>query len=325
MGRLPTNEVVPRLRIDQTSRRRRLWVVTLVTFVMCGLIASVGAGVSGADARESGESRESAQAGESGEDPGQIVVVNVAGLLDPVLVNFIEQSLAQAEALDAVGLVLQLDSAGAAVSDDRFVEMVRRLVDSEVPVHVWVGPSGSRAFGAAAELAGVAEVTAMAPGTRLGRTGPQRLPVDEVGPVFGDATDRLADASVSDEQAREAGVLTEFPPVVIELDDRTVEVLGAPTVGDLLVNLDGVVTEEIRIDDQVRRQPVTQVLFTRLSLLDQLAHTVASPEVAYLLLTIALGLLLFEFFTAGIGVAGVVGAGCLVLAGYGLWVLPIEG
>src|SRR5205085_7012572 len=51
-------------------------------------------------------------------------------------------------------------------------------------------------------------------------------------------------------------------------------------------------------------------------------HTVASPSVAYLLLVVGLLLVVFEFFTAGIGVAAVVGAGCLVLAGYGLTVLP---
>ncbi len=54
-------------------------------------------------------------------------------------------------------------------------------------------------------------------------------------------------------------------------------------------------------------------------------HTVASPPVTYLLLTIGLSLLIFEFFTAGVGVAGVVGAGCVVLACYGLGVLPIHG
>ena len=65
--------------------------------------------------------------------------------------------------------------------------------------------------------------------------------------------------------------------------------------------------------------------FYKLPLLPRLMHTVASPPVTYLLLTIGLSLLIFEFFTAGVGVAGVVGAGCVVLACYGLGVLPING
>ena len=71
-----------------------------------------------------------------------------------------------------------------------------------------------------------------------------------------------------------------------------------------------------------RRQPVTEVTFGGLSLVGQLMHTVASPAVAYLLFVIGLALLLFELFTAGVGIAGMVGAGSLVLGCYGLAVLP---
>ena len=62
--------------------------------------------------------------------------------------------------------------------------------------------------------------------------------------------------------------------------------------------------------------------FSKLSLLDQLFHTVASPPVAYLLFLVGLALLIFEFFTAGVGIAGVVGAGCTILACFGIAELP---
>ena len=48
----------------------------------------------------------------------------------------------------------------------------------------------------------------------------------------------------------------------------------------------------------------------------------SSPPVAYLLFVIGLALMLFELFTAGVGVAGLVGAGSLVLGCYGLAALP---
>jgi membrane-bound serine protease (ClpP class) len=60
----------------------------------------------------------------------------------------------------------------------------------------------------------------------------------------------------------------------------------------------------------------------KLGLVDQLFHTVASPPVAYLLFLIGLALLVFEFYTAGVGLAGVIGAGCTILACYGLAALP---
>jgi membrane-bound serine protease (ClpP class) len=64
------------------------------------------------------------------------------------------------------------------------------------------------------------------------------------------------------------------------------------------------------------------VQFGGLSLIGQLMHTVASPAVAYLLFVIGLALLLFELYTAGVGIAGMVGAGSLILGCYGLAVLP---
>jgi membrane-bound serine protease (ClpP class) len=64
------------------------------------------------------------------------------------------------------------------------------------------------------------------------------------------------------------------------------------------------------------------VRFGKLGLVERLLHLSARPQVAYLLLVVGLLLLLFEFFTVGVGLAGVSGAGCLVLAAYGLAVLP---
>ena len=99
----------------------------------------------------------------------------------------------------------------------------------------------------------------------------------------------------------------------------------APTAGDHLVGLDGVESKVVKgKGGELRRQPVTRAVIAKLPLLDQLFHTVASPAVAYLLLGVGIGLLIFEFFTAGVGVAGVIGAGSLLLASYGLGVLPVR-
>lgn len=245
-----------------------------------------------------------------------------------MVVDFVERSIADAESKGATALILQLNSEGSIVDDDELTGLARRMVEAEVPVDVWVGPSGAKALGGAAELVGVATNTSssgMAPGTRVGKLGRQRLPVDEFGPIFGENTGLLLDESVDAGEALDLGVVTTFGPVVVETPDgstTTVIYEGAPTVGDFLVNLPGVEVREIDRGEEVRREPVTVVFFSRLSVLDQLAHTVASPAVAYLLLVVALGLLVFELFTAGIGLAGVVGAVCWILSCYGLWVLP---
>jgi membrane-bound serine protease (ClpP class) len=92
---------------------------------------------------------------------------------------------------------------------------------------------------------------------------------------------------------------------------------------------DGVVldttTEVVTDDGTVQRDTIAVTRFSKLGLVEQLFHTVASPAVAYLLLLIGLALLVFEFYTAGVGIAGVVGAGATILACYGLAALPARG
>jgi membrane-bound serine protease (ClpP class) len=97
---------------------------------------------------------------------------------------------------------------------------------------------------------------------------------------------------------------------------------AAPTIGEFVLGLDGVQSRVVGEGDERHREPVSQARFAQLPLGGQLMHTVASPPVAYLLFVIGLALILFELFTAGIGVAGVVGAGSLVLGSYGLAALP---
>ncbi len=100
----------------------------------------------------------------------------------------------------------------------------------------------------------------------------------------------------------------------------------SPTLVEHVGELDQVEVSRVEGDDgEVRLEPVQRVRFSKLPLQTQLLHTAASPSVAYLLLVLGLGLLLFEFFTAGVGVAGVVGAGFAILAGFGVAELPFNG
>ncbi len=229
-------------------------------------------------------------------------VVKVTGLLDPVMVDFIEGAVAEAESTGVTALVLQTDSDGAVVSDEDLSRLLSTISEASVPVDVWVGPSGSGLTGRAALLAAAAEEVGMAPGTRIGGA-----PAWDPAGLDAERLALLTDRVSNDSEAAELGITT----------------VVAPTIGDLIVNLPGVESRQITQDDgEIRREPITQVRFDQLPLLSQLMHTVASPPVAFLLVSVGLGLLLFELFTAGVGVAGVIGAGSLVLGSYGLAVLP---
>ncbi len=228
-----------------------------------------------------------------------VQVIEVSGLLDRVLVDYVEGELRDAERTGALALVLQLNSKGAVVSQGRLDELTRQIADSSVPVDVWVGPSGSRATGEATQLLAVARTVGVSPGSRVELTKE----------LLGDRPLR-GKAAIGDDLS--AGQATDLRVV----DNRQ------PTIGLFLTSLDGFQSKLVEKDGKQERQPITPTRFGQLPLTGQLLHTVASPPVAYLLFVIGLALLVFELYTAGVGVAGLVGAGSLALGCYGLAALP---
>ena len=248
-------------------------------------------------------------------------VVQVSGLLDEILIDEISHAIAHAETDGAQALIVQLNTAGAVVSRDRIATLIKRMVASKTPIGIWVGPSGAGVTGLPAQLLAAADVTAMAPGARMGNYG---VPIDVQGATinFGAATDRLRTETVGFKDARTLGALK------LDTTDE-----GVPTVKNMVLAMDGLqvrgktldtITDSLN-DSGGTQKDATLVRFFKLGLLNQLMHTVSSPAAAYLLLIIGLALLVFEFFTAGVGVGGGVGAICTILACFGLAALPVNG
>lgn len=219
---------------------------------------------------------------------GVVDVVAIDGRIDPVVVDFLSASVDAAEKAGSEVLVIQLNTRGVLVDRDRFATLVERLRSSRVPVAVWVGPSGAEAAGAAVALLAAASTAGMAPGSKVAGLRPDaarvRGLVDTVDPTLG-----------------------EF---VVNLDGRD---LGGKTLHTAKV---------VPGDSGPRREQAGEVRFAKLGLTQRLLHLTARPSVAYLLLVIGLLLIVFEFFTAGIGLAGITGAVSFILAAYGLAVLP---
>jgi membrane-bound serine protease (ClpP class) len=183
------------------------------------------------------------------------------------------------------------------VSDGTIARVADRIRTATVDVGVWVGPSGAVALGKAADLVAAAQHRGLAPGSRLD-IGTRRVGADE---AF-----TLGRTNI---------------PATCEREKGSTEGCAA-TIGDFVVSIPSVPTKAVEQDGQTRIEPTGQTRFAQLSLLNRLLHSVASPPVAYLLFVMGMALLIFELFTAGVGVAGVVGAGAFLLGCYGLAVLP---
>ena len=103
---------------------------------------------------------------------GTFDVIEVNGLIDPVMADFIDRSLDASEANGAAGVILQMESEGAAISDAEVAALATRIAEFDVPVSVWLGPSGNgRALGGAGQIALAASRIGISPGSEIGDFG----------------------------------------------------------------------------------------------------------------------------------------------------------
>ena len=101
---------------------------------------------------------------------GHVQVYVVEGIINPVVVEYMLASLARAEAEGAMAVIFQLDTPGGLVGATRVI--VKALLNAEVPVVVYVAPSGARAASAGTFITMAGHVAAMAPGTNIGAAHP---------------------------------------------------------------------------------------------------------------------------------------------------------
>ena len=231
------------------------------------------------------------------EDDGLVTVIQVSGYLDPIEVTSSSVPSTRPKRTRSMPSSSSSTALAPWSTTPRSTALVARVRDASVTVGVWVGPSGAEASGGAARVVEAAKYRGLAPGSRLEVDGQHSAPTRRS--VRARPTSRPA-ATASRARPRaarrpSATSWSAFPAF------RWKRSPSATRHGRCLPGRPG------------SRQ---------LSLLDRLMHSVASPPVAYLLFVIGMALLLFELFTAGVGVAGVVGAGAFLLGCYGLAVLP---
>jgi membrane-bound serine protease (ClpP class) len=254
------------------------------------------------------------------DEGAHIDVVQVEGNIDPVMSDLIVDSLDDAARTGATVVILQINSPGALDTDvDR---ILAAITESPVPVAAWVGPAKSSARGLAAEIVvQAAHISAVSTKSKIGPIQPMRL-------------DRGGDGTVRESEtlARvDAGRVSGKEALQLKLVD-----FEAPTLGDLLVGLDGrtvtttdgstklSVAKTIKTDDGPRRTANQPVRFLKLGTFEGVQHSLTSPSVAYLLLVVGLALMVFEFFTLGIGLAGVTGALALCGSFFAFSHLPVN-
>ena len=280
-------------------------------------------------------------------------VMTLDGPIGPALSDWFVRSLEEANEASATLFVLQLNTPGGL--DSAMRDMIRAILDSRVPVATYVSPSGSRAASAGTYILYASHIAAMAPATNLGAATPVQigggggLPSpsspggdeseneesatansdsasalhrkqvnDAVAYIRGLAELRGRNADWAEKAVREAVSLSSSDALeqgVIDLKTADLDELFAQLDG-LELSWDG---QSVSLDlanaqlHQVERGWRTDFL-----------AIVTDPSIAYLLLLVGIYGLVLEFSNPGMGVPGVLGAICLLLALYALQMLPVS-
>jgi len=248
--------------------------------------------------------------------------------INPITKDLVVRTIRQAAASDAELLVIELNTPGGL--DESTRDIVAAELASSVPIVVFVSPSGARAASAGTFITMAADIAAMAPGTNIGAAHPVNLlggesESGESTSIEKAASDAAAFArSIAEQRGRnvawaEAAVLESRSSSASEALAEGVIDLIADDFASLLTILHGRELDGRLLD--TRGAIVQQV---RPNLRERLLGLLADPNVVYVLFILGLYGLIYEFFNPGIGFGLAAGGVCLLLALFGLQVLPVN-
>ncbi|MDY7032827.1 MAG: nodulation protein NfeD [Thermodesulfobacteriota bacterium] len=256
-------------------------------------------------------------------------VVRVDSIINPVVAEFIEESIDKSLKDGAECLIIQLDTPGGL--DLSMRKIVKTMLNADIPIIVYVAPSGARAASAGVMITLASNIAAMAPGTNIGAAHPvamggkkideemeKKMVNDAVAYVKSIAEKRGKNIEWAEEAVRKSVSVTEKEALNLKVID-----LIAEDIESLLKNIHGkkvkTVNETITLDT-LGKKPIYMDMGFRQNILNVLSN----PNIAYILMMLGLLGLYFELAHPGAIFPGVIGAICLILAFYAFQTLPIN-
>jgi membrane-bound serine protease (ClpP class) len=252
----------------------------------------------------------------------------VDGAINPVVAGFIHRSIENAAGENAVCLLIHLNTPGGLLKSTR--NIVGDILESPVPVIVYVSPAGAHAGSAGVFITLAGNIAAMAPGTNIGAAHPVTMQ---------GTTDSVMNSKSTNDAVAFIRTIAEFRKRNQEWAEDAVRQSVAITANDALQKkiIDFIATSDRDLLNQadgkiIIRDSANFTLHTRnavvetldMGFTEKLLNVVSDPDVAYLLLMLGFLGLVFELFNPGIIFPGIIGFISLVLAFYALNTLPVN-
>ncbi|MGB5445132.1 MAG: nodulation protein NfeD [Psychromonas sp.] len=287
----------------------------------------------------------------------EVWVIPVQGAIGPATSDYLGRELLLAEQQNVALVVLKMDTPGGL--DTAMRSIIQDITASAIPVATWVGPSGARAASAGTYILLASHIAAMANATNLGAATPVAIGISGAtdSPEKSADDDNASAKQVEPENSEQVKANTTLEKKAI--NDARAYIQGlAKLHGRNAQWAEKAVTEAASIDAQTAlAENVIDFIADDLEQLITLANgrsillageqfelalqdttlverlpdwrytflaTITNPNVAYILMLIGIYGLLLEFYNPGVGLPGVLGGICLLLAMYALQMLPVN-
>lgn len=262
-------------------------------------------------------------------DRPQVDVLTWEGPVQPIMAETVIQAIDRAEKAHREALVIRLDTPGGL--DTSMRDVIKRMLISEVPIVVYVAPSGGRAASAGTFIGMASHVLAMSPGTSIGAATPvnvggqdvahdmaNKVKNDAVSYIRSLAKQRGRNADWAEKAVREGSSLNEEDA----LHEHVID-LVARNMDDLLKAIDGR-TVTIAGETRTLHTANAQTHEYEASWRQKFLGRIIDPNIAYILFILGFYGLLFELSSPGAVLPGVVGGICLLLAFLAFQALPVN-
>jgi membrane-bound serine protease (ClpP class) len=263
-------------------------------------------------------------------EKAEVAVISLDSSINPATADFVTGAIAKATRLDAAALVIELDTPGGLLSSMQ--QIVKALLNSPIPVIVYVAPSGASAASAGTFITEAANIAAMAPGTTIGAAhpvgaggaaikGPEAIKVENYAASFIKSIthQRGRNTKWAEQAVRRSAAISDREALKLHVVD-----IVAPDLQDLLKQASG---RFVTVADGRRVRlnlSGARIVPLQMRLGERFLNRLADPNLMYLLFLAGIVGIYFEFAHPGVFLPGVAGAICLLLALTSFQVLPIN-
>ncbi len=279
------------------------------------------------------------------QETAPVLVLEMDGAISPAFSDYLDQGIAAAVQEGAQLLVIELDTPGGLLTSTR--DMVTSILESPVPVAVWVTPPGAHAASAGTFILYASHIAAMDSGTNVGAATPIQMG-SPFGPQEHEEKNEEQDDTNKDALDRKALEDTAaFIRGIAELRDRNADWAElAVTEARSITSSEALEIKVIDLIATSRKQLLNDINGRSVNLkggktatLDtagapviemppklrtQLLSFISDPNVAFILLTIGIYGLILEFYNPGTMIPGTIGVICLIAALFALNIIPVN-